>query len=123
MNEKPQSGINIDTPEGESPEQDWIRRDFDSYKLWYNSRYPYEAIIRCYDRGNLVGKLAFLEDADLPMHNHYSREIPLIHYPLHRFQDILALLQQEHPVHFLYNTLNHTGHIVVEAVRPATDKD
>ncbi len=119
MNQERQA--NIDTPEGETAGQDWIRRDFDSYKIWYNSHYPYEAIIRCFHRGNIVGKLAFLEDTELPMHNEYAHDIPLIHYPLHRFRDILALLQHEHPVHLLYNTLNHTGHIVIQAVRPVGD--
>ncbi|MFQ6023220.1 MAG: hypothetical protein ACE5NW_10910 [Acidiferrobacterales bacterium] len=108
----------IETPEGEPAEQDWVRCDFDSYKIWYNSRYPYEAIIRCYHRGNLVGKVAFFEDKQPPMQNECIDQIPLIHYPLSRFQDILSMLRHERSVHLLYNTLNHTGHLVTNTLKP-----
>jgi hypothetical protein len=93
-----------------------VRKDFDSYKIWYYSGYPsYEALVYCYQRNSYTGRIAFFkDDSPIPSNANYSSG-PSIHYPLSRFNDIISILRYEKPLYLFLNLNNLIGCVMTYA--------
>jgi hypothetical protein len=99
-----------------------IRADFDSYKIWYYSGHPYEALIYLYKAGKYVGRIVFFkEDAVIPAN--VSNPEPSVHYPLSRFNDIVSILREEKPLYLSLNPDNKIGTLATSDLEPAGEEE
>jgi hypothetical protein len=69
--------------ERKGPGMATIQADFDSYKYWYYSGHPDEALVYCYKAGTYVGRIVFFKDGSVEPN--FSAPEPSIHYPISRF--------------------------------------
>lgn len=100
-----------------------IRKDFDSYKIWYYSAHSYEAIIYLYQEGSYVGRIVFYRNnVSLPP-NRNSASGPSIHYPVSRFNDIISILRYEEPLYLFLNLNNLVGIIATEEQEPIGEEE
>ncbi|MEC4684310.1 MAG: hypothetical protein VST71_01065 [Nitrospirota bacterium] len=100
-----------------------VRKDFDSYKVWYYSGHPYEALIYCYQGGHYVGRVVFFKEASpIPPNANYSSG-PSIHYPLSRFNDIISILRYEKPLYLFLNLDNLIGIIATAQQEPVGEEE
>ncbi len=100
-----------------------VRKNFDSYKIWYNSRHPYEAHIYCYAGASYVGRMVFFPDsADLPPNANYASG-PSIHYPLSRFGHVVDILRHEKPLYLFLNLDNKIGHLATAEREPTGEEE
>ena len=99
-----------------------IQADFDSYKLWYYSGHPYEALIYVYKAGKYVGRIVFFkDDAVIPANASYPE--PSIHYPLKRFNDVMMILREEKPLYLFLNLDNKIGKVATSDLEPAGEQE
>lgn len=99
-----------------------IRADFDSYKIWYYSGHPYEALIYVYKEGKYVGRIVFVKD-DAAIPENASNPEPSIHYPLSRFDHIVGILRQEKPLYLHLNLVNKIGTLATSQLEPAGEEE
>ena len=100
-----------------------VKKDFDSYKLWYYSGYSYEALVYCYKGTSYVGRLVFFEEGTaIPPNANYSSG-PSIHYPLSRFNDIITILRYEKPLYLFLNLTNLIGILATEENEPVGEEE
>lgn len=100
-----------------------IRKDFDSYKIWYSSGHPYDAHIYCYKEGTYVGRFVFYKDGQNVPPNSNLPSGPSLHYPLSRFNDIVSILRYEKPLYLFLNTANNIGHLATSQNEPVGDQE
>jgi hypothetical protein len=98
-----------------------IQVDFDSYKYWYYSGHPYEALIYCYKAGAYVGRIVFFTDGSVPPNASYPE--PSIHYPISRFADIIGTLRYEKPLYLFLNLDNLIGLLATTDLEPAGEQE
>ena len=54
-----------------------VRKDFDSYKVWYYSGFQYEALVHCWNRDTPAGEIVFYkEDSLIPSNETSSNGLP-----------------------------------------------
>ena len=100
-----------------------VRKDFDSYKIWYYSGHPYEALIYCYQGTSYVGRIVFFkDDAAIPANANYASG-PSIHFGLSRFEDIASILRQESPLYLFLNTTNLIGTLATDEHEPVGEEE
>ena len=100
-----------------------VRKDFDSYKYWYYSGHPYEALIYCSQAGNYVGRIVFFnDDAAIPPNANYTSG-PSIHFPLSRFNDIITMLRYEKPLYLFLNLNNLIGIVATADAEPVGEEE
>ena len=100
-----------------------VKKDFDSYKVWYYSGHPYEALIYCYQGGSYVGRIVFFkDDAAIPVNANYSSG-PSIHYPLSRFNDVITILREEKPLYLFLNLTNFIGILATAEQEPVGEEE
>lgn len=100
-----------------------IKKNFDSYKIWYYNGHPYEALIYCYKANKYVGRMVFFKDgSSIPTNANYASG-PSIHYSLNRFNDILGILRYEKPLYLFLNLNNFIGHLATEDYEPAGEEE
>lgn len=100
-----------------------VKKNFNSYKLWYYSGHPYEALIYCYQGGSYVGRIVFYkDDASIPPNANYSSG-PSIHFPVSRFNDIITILRYEKPLYLFLNTANLIGIVATEEHEPVGEEE
>ena len=99
-----------------------IQADFDSYKYWYYSGHPYEALIYCYKATAYVGRIVFYKDgAAIPANANLSG--PSIHYPLSRFADVIDTLRMEKPLYLFLNLDNGIGMLATSDFEPVGEEE
>ena len=82
-----------------------FNKDFDNYKLYYNSHHPnqLEAVIHCFKGHVYVGNIVFYDDGGaIPANNIQVNNVPVtatVNYALSRFADVMNILRYEKPVH------------------------
>ncbi len=100
-----------------------VRKDFDSYKVWYYSGHPYEALVYCYQGNTYVGRVVFFkDDSAIPANANYASG-PSIHYPLSRFNDIILILRYEKPLYLFLNLANLIGIVATEEREPVGEEE
>jgi hypothetical protein len=100
-----------------------VRKDFDSYKFWYYSGHPYEALIYCYQGGKYVGRIVFFkDDSSIPQNANYSSG-PSIHFPISRFNDIILILRYEKPLYLFLNLDNLIGIVATSEHEPVGEEE
>jgi hypothetical protein len=99
-----------------------IQVDFDSYKLWYCSGQPYEALIYVYKECAYVGSIIFFKDgADVPANVSYPE--PSIHFPLSRFNDVMTILREEKPLYLFLNDNSKIGMVGTSELEPTGEHE
>ena len=100
-----------------------VRKDFDSYKVWYYSGHPYEALVYCSQGGSYVGRIVFFkDDSPIPPNVNYTSG-PSIHYPLSRFNDIISILRYEKPLYLFLNLANLIGIVATAEQEPVGEEE
>lgn len=100
-----------------------VKKDFDSYKIWYYSRHGYEALVYCYQGGVYVGRIVFFPDEGaLPPNVNYASG-PSIHYPLSRFNDVISILRYEKPLYLFLNLDNLIGFVATQDLEPTGEEE
>lgn len=100
-----------------------VRKDFDSYKIWYYSGHPYEALVYCYQASSYVGRIVFFRDGvTIPPNQNYASG-PSIHYPLGRFDDIAGILRHESPLYLFLNLDNQIGMLATSELEPTGEEE
>ncbi len=99
-----------------------IQVDFDSYKLWYCSGHPYEALIYVYKKCSYVGSIIFYKDGtDIPANVSYPE--PSIHFPLSRFNDVMTILREEKPLYLFLNENSRIGMVGTCELEPTGEQE
>lgn len=100
-----------------------VKKDFDSYRIWYYSGHPYEALIYCYQGTSYVGRIVFFKDgAPVPDNANYASG-PSIHYSLTRFDDVVSILRYEKPLYLFLNLDNLIGTLATEEKEPVGEEE
>jgi hypothetical protein len=100
-----------------------VSKPFDSYKIFYYSGHPYEALIYCYQAGAYVGRIVFFKDAaSTPANANYASG-PSIHYPLSRYADVVDLLRHEKPLSLFLNLDNLIGILSTDENEPTGEDE
>jgi hypothetical protein len=100
-----------------------VRRSFDSYKLWYYSNFSYECLVYCYLDEQYVGRIVFYTDDSVPDSYMFPGDIPSIHYPISKFQDVMGILRHESPLYLFLNIDKHIGIIGTEDFEPTGEME
>ena len=100
-----------------------IRRDFDSYKLWYSSGHPYECHIYCYLGVSYVGRIVFYKDDVVIPDNVNLWSGPSIHYAISRFDHIIGILRYEKPLYLFLNLDNQIGLLATSDLEPTGEEE
>ena len=99
-----------------------IQADFDTYKYWYYSGHPYEALIYCYKATAYVGRIVFFKDgASIPPNANLSG--PSIHYPISRFAHVIDTLRMEKPLYLFLNLDNNIGMVATSDFEPVGEEE
>ena len=100
-----------------------VTRAFDSYRIWYSSRHPYEAHIYCYKATKLVGRIVFFKDDTAIPPNANQPSGPSIHYPISRFNDVINILRYEKPLYLHLNLANLIGEVATSDLEPTGEQE
>ena len=103
-----------------------ISNEIETYRIWYTTGYldPYgdktQAVIECYDNnGDTIGAIRFYkDDGIIPANVLIWTDVPLLRYPLSRFNDIITILRYEKPLHIRLNTNTNAGLICTSQKEP-----
>lgn len=99
-----------------------VQKDFDSYRIWYYSGHPYEALIYCYKAGTYVGRMVFFKDGSSIPSNDNSGSLS-IHYPLSRFDHVTNILRHEKPLYLFLNLDNLIGILATTDNEPIGEEE
>lgn len=100
-----------------------VKKEFDSYKIWYSSGHPYEAHIYCYKGYSYVGRIVFFKtDSEIPENANYSSG-PSIHFGIDRFNDIISILREEKPLYLFLNLSNLIGLLATDEREPVGEEE
>jgi hypothetical protein len=87
--------------------------NFDSYKIWFYSAHPYEALIYLYNATKYVGRLVFYKDGTALPTNGYASPFGTpelsVNFHIGKFSDIIEILREEKPLYLALNTDNGIG--------------
>jgi hypothetical protein len=106
-----------------------IKKQFDSYKIWYYSAFSYEALIYCYSSGKFVGRMVFFNDNETIPQNGImnpfgpSSDEPTIHFSISKFNDIINILRFEKPLYLFLNTTNWIGILATDNLEPTGEQE
>lgn len=100
-----------------------VRKDFDSYTLFYYSSLPYPALIQCYQGTTFVGAVVFYPDGPSLPPNRNTSSGPEIHYPISRFDDVMSILRHEKPLALSLNTDNLIGYVSTSNYEPIGEEE
>lgn len=100
-----------------------VRKDFDSYLLYYYSTLPYPALIQCYQGSTFVGGIVFYPDGSSLPPNRNTASGPEIHYPISRFDDVMSILRYEKPLALALNTDNLIGYVTTSSREPVGEEE
>jgi hypothetical protein len=98
-----------------------IKINFDGYKIWYHSRYPYgiEAYIEVYKGKINAGRMFVFKDVpyDLTL---AERSIA---YPLSRFNDVITILREEKALYLMLDPDSKWGCLATTDIEPTGEED
>ena len=100
-----------------------VQANFDSYRIWYYSGHPYEALIYCYKAGAFVGRMVFFSESAAVPPNSNAGGTPSIHYKLSRFDDVVTILRYEKPLYLFLNLDNLIGTLATNDLEPAGEEE
>lgn len=100
-----------------------VQKNFESYRIWYYSGHPYEALVYCYQAGAYVGRIVFFKDAASTPPNANFASGPSIHYPLSRFNDVITMLRYEKPLYLFLNLDNLIGIVATNDLEPTGEEE
>lgn len=85
-----------------------IKRQFDSYKVWYYMPgFGYEALIYLYQGKKYAGRITFHKEGDPTpppsLDAPFGTPEPAINFPLSRFNDVITMLREEKPLYLFMN--------------------
>lgn len=100
-----------------------VQANFDSYKFWYYSGHPYEALVYCYQGAAYVGRIVFFADGSAIPPNANYQSGPSIHYALSRFNDVITTLRNEKPLYLFLNLDNLIGMVATDQREPTGEEE
>ncbi|MBZ5723297.1 MAG: hypothetical protein LAO03_23420 [Acidobacteriia bacterium] len=87
--------------------------NFDTYRLYYYTapQYYWGALVDLMNKGTWAGRLMFIREGFPIPANAPLGGVPVLNYPMNRFEDIMSILRYEKPLYVILNEANGIGHI------------
>jgi hypothetical protein len=86
---------------------------FDTYRLYYYTapQYYWGALVDLMNKGTWAGRLMFIREGFPIPANAPLGGVPVLNYPMNRFEDIMSILRYEKPLNVTLNEANGIGTI------------
>jgi len=102
-----------------------IRKQFDSYKIWYYSarQYSWRVNMQLYKGGGVVGRLMFMKKGQPLPDNHTDGNLVYLYYPIRRFEEIMGILRYEKPLYVALVPSNKIGYVGTADLEPVGEEE